>query len=286
MTAITEAGVYDIPADEYQRDPVRGGSLSSTGARQILDCPARFRYAQDNPRPPKREFDLGQAFHTGVLGSGAETVVIHAKDYRTKAAQADRDAAYEAGLVPLLAHEDEAVKRMVAALWAHPVASALFSPERGESEATVVARDPGTGVWMRARPDKLPFRGKRRMVVPDLKSCASVEPAALSRATWDHGYYIQDPFYLQTLRLAGLCDEQAAFLFVFVEKVPPHLIAIRELDWLAMKVGQMHVGNALTRYAACSAENRWPGYDEDPLAINEIGLPAHIARRYERDAFL
>ena len=35
MTApgITEPGVYDIPATAYHRDPVVGGSLSSTGAR-------------------------------------------------------------------------------------------------------------------------------------------------------------------------------------------------------------------------------------------------------------
>ena len=42
---ITEPGVYDVPFDEYLRDPVPGGSLSTSGARLLLDtCPAIFDY--------------------------------------------------------------------------------------------------------------------------------------------------------------------------------------------------------------------------------------------------
>ena len=60
---ITAPGVYDIPAEDYHRDPVPGGSLSSTGARKLLppSCPAKFRYEQDNPPTPTAALDFGQA---------------------------------------------------------------------------------------------------------------------------------------------------------------------------------------------------------------------------------
>jgi hypothetical protein len=284
MTAtITAPGVYDIDEARYHADPVVGGSLSSSGARLLLDCPAKFRWARDNPRPPKREFDIGHAVHTVVLGSGAEIVVIDAKTYATKAAQAERDAAYEAGRTPLLVHEYARVQAMAAAVRSHRLAGALLSPKRGTSEATLVAQDPATGVWMRARPDKLPFQGKRRMLMSDLKSAHSVRPDALSKAVWDHGYYVQAPYYLRVARLLDLCDDQAAFMFVFVEKEPPHLIAVVELTPLALAVGRLHMGNALVRYATCTAENSWPGYAD---GLQEIGLPPHIERRYEKETWL
>jgi len=37
---ITEPGVYALPADVYHADPVAGGSLSSSGAKKLLACPA------------------------------------------------------------------------------------------------------------------------------------------------------------------------------------------------------------------------------------------------------
>ena len=51
---ITEPGVYEMPAEEYHADPVEGGSLSSTGARRLLEmAPARWRYEQAHPSPPR-----------------------------------------------------------------------------------------------------------------------------------------------------------------------------------------------------------------------------------------
>lgn len=283
---ITAPGQYSMTADEYFADPVPGGSLSSSGARTLLDCPAKFRWQQDHPRTATRAFDLGHAVHTVVLGTGSEIVVIPAANYNTKAAQQARAEAHATGKTPLLPDERDRVMEMAAAIRRDRLAGALLAPEKGVSEATLIAQDPDTGMWMRARPDKLPVKGKRRMVMPDLKSAVSVHPDALTRAIWDHGYYVQAAWYLKTARLLGLCDEQAAFLFVFVEKTPPHLIAVVELDELAMNVGRMRMANALTRYATCKAEDNWPGYDAEGDGIQRIGLPPHIARRYEKETWL
>src|SRR5690606_6451240 len=131
---VTEPGIYDIDVDDYHRDPVPGGSLSSSGARDLLppSCPAKFRYDRDNPGPTsKRHFDLGHAAHKLVLGVGAPLVVIEADSYRTKAAQEQQKAAHLAGHVPLLEHEHEQVQAMAAAIREHPIAGPLFNPEHG-----------------------------------------------------------------------------------------------------------------------------------------------------------
>ena len=44
------------------------GSLSSTGARKLLECPARFRHEQLSPPPAKGVFDFGKLAHKLVLG--------------------------------------------------------------------------------------------------------------------------------------------------------------------------------------------------------------------------
>ena len=57
MTIIT-----DMPEEEYHRRP----ELSSTGARLLLESPAKFAYAQTHPQPHKQAFDVGHAVHARV----------------------------------------------------------------------------------------------------------------------------------------------------------------------------------------------------------------------------
>ena len=73
---IVDPGVYTLPADEYHADPVKGGSLSSSGARKILECPARFRWERDHPPVPTDAFNFGHAAHKLVLGAGPDVEVV------------------------------------------------------------------------------------------------------------------------------------------------------------------------------------------------------------------
>lgn len=152
VATITEPGVYDIPDAEYHRDPVEGGSLSSTGARRLLapSCPAKFRWYQQHPEI-KTEYDFGHAAHRAVLGIGAEIAVFGYDSWRTKAAKADKEAARAAGLVPMLEPDAEIVAAMADVLRAHEVAGRLFQPGRGVAEQTLVWRDRATGIMRRAR---------------------------------------------------------------------------------------------------------------------------------------
>lgn len=277
---IDEPGLYpDMPANVYLADPVPGGSLSSSGARRLLppSCPALFKHWRDGATEYKPEFDFGHAAHREVLGAGAELVVIDADDWRTKAARAERDAAYAAGLTPILAHDYQVVLAMAAALRAHPVAAALFAPGSGAPEQTLVWRDQATGVQCRARLDWLPGpRAGRRLVVPDYKTCRSAAPDNLQREIHNFGYHQQAAWYLDGVTALGL-DPAPLFVFVFQEKTAPYLVTVVRLDRVAMQVGRYLNRQARETYARCVREDRWPGYSDD---IELIPLPAWVERTY------
>jgi hypothetical protein len=129
-----KAGIYnDLDEAVYHRD----SALSASGAKRLLppNCPALFKHDRDNGgRPNKRAFDLGHAAHAAVLGVGLELVVVDADNWMTKAAKAERDAAYAEGKCPILAKEKAAVDAMAEAIRRDPIASALLDPEHGRPE--------------------------------------------------------------------------------------------------------------------------------------------------------
>lgn len=274
---ISEPGVYpDMPDHVYHRDPVFGGSLSSTGARKLLppSCPALFRHWLDHGQPSNPAFDIGHGAHELVLGVGGGIREIDAADYKTKAAREARDAAYAAGQTPLLPHEHEQVKAMAAVLREHPIAGALLDPTTGDAEQTLVWVDDETGVWCRARLDFLRNRAPGRTIVVDYKTTTSADPDSIRKSVHSYGYHQQDPWYLDGVVALGV-DPEPAFVFVFQAKTAPYLVTVVELDEPARAAGRAANRRARQLYAECSEACRWPGYSSD---IELISLPPWAAR--------
>lgn len=278
---ITDPGVYDLSAEEYHKDPVAGGSISSSGARRILlpGCPAKFRWQADHPEEIKRHFDVGKAAHQLVLGAGPELVDLGVEELRTKAAKADDAAAREAGKLPLRSGDYAMVHEMAQALRAHPVASALFEPGTGRPEQSLVWFDERDRVWRRAMLDWLRERQRDgRLVVPDFKSCDSAAPAALSRAMAAHHYEQQAAWNEDAVTALGLNgDRPAVFLLVFQEKAEPYLITIVQPNAFAVRYGRRRNRQALQVFRRCQETGHWPGYAE---SVIELGLPGWAERDY------
>lgn len=276
---ITEPGVYDIPDVVYHADPIPGGSLSSSGARRLIppSTPARFKWEQDHP-VYKNVYDQGHAAHKLVLGAGAEFVVIDADDYRTKAAREERDAARAEGLTPLLAAEHAVAQGMARALVQHPIASRLLAPGTGRPEQSLFWQDDLTGVWRRARLDWLPnpIPG-RRMIVTDYKTTKAADDESLRKDIANYGYHQQCAWYKDAVVALGL-DAEPAMVFVFQEREPPYLVAVKELDHDSERIGRARNDEALGLYAQCVRDNHWPGYAED---VQSIRLPGWYLNRYE-----
>lgn len=271
---VTEPGVIDgMPDDVYHGDPVPGGSLSHSGLKTILDVPARFRHQQLHGRPHKRAYDLGHAVHAEVLGIGAPVQIIEARDYKTKAAQEERDAAYAAGEVPILRREWVQVQGMVEALRVHHTAGRLFVPGRGHAERSVFWYDDEFGIWRRARFDWSLRLPDGRFAMVDYKSVGkgTVSPGSIARKLYDFGYYTQDVYYSDGAEAVELGDDPA-FLFVFQETEPPYLVTVAQASVEARQWARLKIRQGLDLYARCRAANHWPDYAPDVI---EVGLPRY-----------
>ncbi|MEU1787046.1 PD-(D/E)XK nuclease-like domain-containing protein [Streptomyces sparsogenes] len=274
VTTEVEAPVIrdGVSAEDYHADR---GSISSTGLRSILapGCPAQFKWERDNPQPPKREFDLGNAVHTAVLGEGHDIVVVDYPDWKKADARATRDALYDEGKVPLLPKEKKQVDAMAEAVRRHPVTGPLFAPGTGIAERSIWWTDPATGVRCRVRPDWLKQLPGLTLCV-DFKTCRDANPEAVSRAIRDHAYHQQDPLYLDGIEAAGLAPDGARFIFVFQQKTAPYLITVRELVMQDRDIGRARNERALRIYADCLATDTWPDWTGPVTEIPPISMPS------------
>lgn len=277
MTAMIDlpslvAGMSD---DEYRADPVPGGSLSSTGAKAILKSPAHYRWQIDHPRQ-STAFDIGHAVHALVLGVGMTVEVLDFDSYRTKAAQQARDEAASAGLAPILSGDYQPIVDMAEAVATHPGAIELFERD-GAPEVSAFACDPETGVWLRARPDFLPDPGAGPTPIVDLKTSISADPKQFTRSAAEYGYDIQAELYRHVVGLAR-GDSATEFRFVVVEKNPPHLVSVVELDGEYAAIGRQRMRRAIETYKRCRETDEWPGYGAE---THLIAPPRWLA--YEED---
>ncbi|WP_063782857.1 PD-(D/E)XK nuclease-like domain-containing protein [Streptomyces sp. XY533] len=274
---VTEPGIYSMTAEDYHLDPVPGGSLSSSGARRILDrSPATYHYEREHGQAPKRIFDLGHAAHREVLGEGANIAVIQHDNYTTKAAKADRDAARFDGLTPLLAKEYEQVQAMAAAIRQHPIAGRLFTPGEGIPEQALFWKDGPSGITRRALIDWTKHRQTgTRLVIADYKTTTDASLEAISRAVNEHGYHSQDAWYRDGAIALDLGDEDTVMVFVFQEKTAPYLITVVELDRETVRRGRERNRRAIEIYAECKATGHWPGH-HDGVAITSLPVWAQL----------
>jgi hypothetical protein len=271
--------VLDIPAVEYHADPLAGmgGSMSSTTARHILapGCPALVQWESSHP-VHKDVYDVGTVAHRLTLGAGAEIVEVQADDWRSKAAKDARATARDGGRVALLTAALRECEDMAIAVHADRFAGALLAPGTGVPERSVFWADPVAGVNRRAMFDWLPD-GPGRPIGVDLKTTPSAAPKHIRKSIVDYGYHQQAAWYLDGMRAVGF--EDPAFLFVFVEKTPPYLVTVVELDDAALREGDYRNAQAMEDWAECKATGEWPGYTND---IVLIGLPQWAITDTER----
>lgn len=192
---------------------------------------------------------FGTAFHTVALGAGEEVVTVDTSSDRTKVYAEAAAEAEAAGKVAILAADSERIARMVDALHAHPVASALLFSNDGVSEESAFWVD-ANGIQHKARFD-------RRIpgAIVDLKS-TSAKPGgdSLGRSVIDYGYDVSGAHYMTVAE--GLDLGADAFALVFVGKEPPHRVTVAELDETFLARGRVLRALAIDRHL-----NAAPAYE-------------------------
>jgi hypothetical protein len=274
-----------IEAEAYFADPCETPSLSASIAH-ILHTESPLHAWQRHPRfggtrrATTKSLDDGSLSHALLLGAGKDVEVIKADDYRTNAAKEKRDAARDAGKVPVL--EKDYAAALVKADAIRARMAELDEPVilDGESELTALwtetASNGGT-VQCRGMLDhaKLPR-------IYDIKSIRSANPDVCRRHVADYGYAIQRAAYVRAVErirpdLAGRVD----FVFVFYELEPPYAVTPIRLDGSFREIGERAWRRAVDTWERCLNENRWPTYTTRTLDLEPS--PWVLAREAERE---
>lgn len=250
--------VLDLPDTEYFAHP----ALSHSDCKLLLDSPARYRWLKDNnDRPYVPEFEFGHAVHELALGKGGGIEVIDAPDWRTKDARAARDAALLNGRAPMLTGDYNSARACADAIRLHPLARKLLD-HLDHAEVAAIWED--GDVERKAKLDGVCGR-----FGIDLKTTVDASTAAFGRSAGKFAYFSQDPWYRDALRACFGIDEPR-FLFVVVEKFPPYLVNVVELDPYDVELGAKRNRRAIDLYRQCRETGVWAAYGD---GINIAQLP-------------
>lgn len=259
----------DVPEADYHAEafvpPETPPMLSASIAKLLLERSPLHAHAA-HPRlggiqgESTSSMDRGTLLHKLLLGRGAALEVIEASDFRKKDAREARDAAREAGKLPVLAHELEAAEVAVEQIRRKLDARGVAFD--GDPEVTVTwteHADSGAEVLCRGRIDNL---FERSGVIVDLKTGGDASPGRCVARIYEHGLDVQAAAYLSAIEKEHPeIQGRAKFVFVFVEWSPPYGVAFGELDGEYRTIGERRWRRAVNLWERCLREDRWPDYE-------------------------
>ena len=232
--------------------------LSSTGARRILDSPARYRYWANHPQPTKASFDLGHAAHAKILGVGAGIIVYPAEhltpsgNVSTKKETVAWEQEQRAlGLVPIGRSDARRVDAMAEAVLADPDARVILERALGREVTIITNVD---GVPVRARFDV--YDGTR---AADLKTATDASPKGFNTSVGRYGYHIQEAWYGDAHH-AETGTFLQDFKFIVVETRAPYLVGVYDLDFMWEDIAKTRTKQARETWLRCTETGVWPGY--------------------------
>ena len=262
---------------DYHRHP----AVSKSHLDQVARSPLHYWAAYVDPERKEREATpamvIGSALHTHVLELDTwDQRYITAPDGLDRRTKAGKElwAAFEAEASSrqVLSRSDaELVISMGRAVWGHPAAAFLLN-RPGLAEQTYLWLDEATGLECKCRPDWMTNDGQ---LIVDLKTTEDASPAGFRKSIAAWRYHVQAAHYLTGIEAAtGRRPEQ--FIFICVEKKPPHAVAVYAASAEMVAAGAITAEADLARLALCREQNDWPGYSNQ---IEVIDLPPWMRPR-------
>lgn len=253
-------------------------ALNKSRLHRFSISPQWFKWCEEHPEEDTEALVVGGAFHKLVLepdGFENEYVVAQPIDRRTTAGKAAWAELLESGKQILTAEQFALISAMRDAVKANPHTNFLTT---GEVEQSYYFTDELTGIECKVRPDCFK-RVRDRGCIVDLKSVRSAATEDFIRDAIKYGYDLQAAIYKTGVEKEyGIpCD----FVFVAVEKEPPHMINILQADELFLRRGEDLFREYLGLYKRCTETGNWFGYTGEFGMINNLGLPAWLAKEVE-----
>ncbi len=285
--------VLDLDELSYHADPCDEPSLSAHIAHvMVSQSPLHAHHFHPrlggNQREPSAEKDNGTLAHALLLGKGMDRIEVvcatedvytgsGAKrrlrlvageafpDWKLKAAQEARDAAREAGLVPMLLRDVERAREASEIMRGRLLDFDARALE-GDKEVSifwVAYASDGTAVQCRGRIDILDG-----WTVRDPKTCRSAHPKALQRQIESYGYDVQAAAYLQAVetvfpKSAG----RARFEWLFLESSSPYPVTPVRFGGSMRSRGEVRWQQAVDLWAICMRTGHWPQYVDQMITI-------------------
>lgn len=267
-TACPASGIHpDVPAAEYHA----WDAASNSRLNVLQRSAAHLRHEIGHPSPPSDAQVLGDAVHYAVLQPdlfGVRYACAPECDRRTKAGKETWEAfaAENVGRTVLKRDDHTLCLALRDAVRAHPLARSLLAAAAAHREVSLVWTDEESGVTCKARAD---LAAPAAAIVADLKTTTDASPGAFGRSVFNFGYHRQAAHYMNGFRALGI--DVSDFLFIAVEKSPPHCVAVYRIDDDALEAGRHQLRGLLKRYHACTTSGAYPGYGDDILSLS---LPA------------
>ena len=255
-------------------------AISRSELFKISESPEKFKYYREHPEEPTPALVFGQLFHAMALQP--ETVweqfaVMPNVDRRTKEgkeafaefeAQADGknivsfDMVEQSSAMCEALNKNEFVKKLL----------------KGEKEKPFFWVDEMTGEECKCRVDCLTEVGENLIIV-DLKSTDNAETEAFMRSAIKYGYDLQSAMYSDGVKVNT--GREPLFVFITIEKKPPYAINILQADKLLIRRGYDIFRELIGIYADCKKTDNWYGYLGKLNQINNLSLPAYLAKEVE-----
>lgn len=262
-------GIYPgMSRDQYQTIKAVNISTLVHGVKSM----AHLRLAMNTPREETDALRLGIATHIAVFESSrVDSFFIAPKRGRRSNEDKQWWADFEAKAVAakgIVLTEEEAatVYAIRDSLRANKTTREILDAQ-GVGEMAAVWEDKETGILCKGIVDRF-CQWNGWPVIPDLKTARDVTKRGFERAIAEHNYHVKAAWYCDGFD--SIAKAERRFLWIAVENVQPHAVALYEPDAETMDEGRKVYRRLLTQYAECTKTGIWPAF---PEGIEPISLP-------------
>lgn len=268
--------MIDMTEKEYRNYP----AISHSSLLKIGESPEKFKYYLENKEEPTKSLIFGQLFHKMALLPESlkdDFIIIPNVDRRTKEGKNIYSEFLRSCEGRISVNEDmiEQSEKMVESLFKNDFANKLL---KGYKEKEFFWIDILTQEPCKCRFDCITDINDTLIAV-DLKTTDNAETEAFTRSSIKYGYDVQAAMYLDGLK--ANTNKDAIFVFIAIEKNPPYSINILQADKLFIKRGYDRFRELIGIYHDCKISNNWYGYLGKYNQINNLALPAYLAREIE-----
>lgn len=255
-------------------------AISRSELFKIGESPEKFKYYREHPEEPTPALLFGQLFHAMSLqpeNVWEQFAAMPNVDRRTKAgkeAYEEFEASAEGKTIVSVDMVEQATS-MCEALNKNEFVKKLL---KGEKEKTFFWTDEMTGEECKCRTDVLTEIGENLIIV-DLKTTDCAETDAFTRSAVKYGYDMQSAMYSEGVK--ANTGREPLFVFIAIEKKPPYSINILQADKLLIRRGYDLFREYIGIYHECKQTDNWYGYLGRYNQINNLALPAHLAKEVE-----